>query len=204
MDERQPPPSRVDKVIAPMVAVIPCHAANYSALKRVQTHGVVMHATCGSEGAHSAKNAAAGFAQPVQPPRSAHYFVDSESIVLSVPPMYTAWHAGHMANSRFIGIELCGRADQTADQWHDKASAATLVLAAQLVAALLREFRVPAVILDPVGLRLALRGIATHAAVSAAWRETNHTDPGPGFPLRDFRAAVAASMLVDSALGTLV
>lgn len=49
---------------------------------------------------------------------SAHYFIDSYDIVLSVPESNTAWHAGNFDfNQRSLGIEVCSNGeDFTAEE----------------------------------------------------------------------------------------
>jgi N-acetyl-anhydromuramyl-L-alanine amidase AmpD len=152
---------------------------------------IVIHATDGVEGATKAESCAAMLARPdLRPARSAHYIVDSDSIVQCVTESLRAWHCGHTGNDRGIGIELCGRAGQTAEQWADPISAATLALAARLVRSICDRRGLPMVYVDAAGLRAGESGITTHAAVGEAWRQTSHRDPGPGFPLAAFVAAV--------------
>jgi N-acetylmuramoyl-L-alanine amidase len=38
---------------------------------------------------------------------SAHYFIDSTSIVRTVPENEVAWHAGQTANSKYLSAEMC-------------------------------------------------------------------------------------------------
>lgn len=168
---------------------MPAHLSNYSAVGRIPTL-IVIHATHGSEGLQSAENAAHEITLPNKR-KSWHYAVDANSIVRSVPDAMRAWHCGSHGNVASIGVELCGRADQTAAQWFDAASLATLQLGARLVAELCLQWRIPPVRVHPAELVAGRSGITTHACVSAAWRESTHTDPGPGFPLSAFIAAVA-------------
>jgi hypothetical protein len=46
------------------------------------------------------------------------------------------------------------------------------------------------VAVDVAGLLRGDRGITTHDAVSKAFKQSTHWDPGPGFPLADFANAV--------------
>jgi N-acetyl-anhydromuramyl-L-alanine amidase AmpD len=156
------------------------------------TQAIVLHATCGSEGKRSAEACAAMFQDPaLTPPRSCHFVVDTDSIVNCVDENFVAWHCGHNGNARSIGIELCGLASQTRAQWLDANSLPMLQLAARLVATLCKRFALPVALIDGNGLRRGDRGITTHDFIRQAWpKDTNHTDPGSGFPLADFIAAV--------------
>lgn len=176
---------------------MPAHASNYNAVSRVPTL-IVIHATHGSEGLKSAENTAAEISKPLPPGKrkSWHYAVDADSIVRSVPDRFRAWHCGASGNAVGIGVELCGRADQTLAQWYDAASLATLRLGARLVAELCLQWGIPPVRVHSVELVSGRAGITTHADVSAAWRESSHTDPGAGFPLSSFVAAVARATVV--------
>jgi len=194
----QPPP--LPGTVATIVALPPPIAIkqrlashrNYSAAVRLTTQAIVLHCTDGCEGASKDDDVAAMFAAgDLAKRRSCHYVVDADSVTRCVPDALTAWHCGKHGNAVAIGIELCGRASQTRAQWLDGFSLPTLQIAARLVADLCAVHGVPPVVLDSEGLRTGRRGITTHASVSAAWGETTHTDPGEGFPLADFVAAVA-------------
>jgi N-acetyl-anhydromuramyl-L-alanine amidase AmpD len=158
---------------------------------------IVLHCTDGAEGVNADINNAAEIVKPLPKGKrkSWHYIVDADSCTYQVHVNFTAWHAGETGNKLGIGVEICGRASQTFEQWTDPTSLATLQNAARLVADLCTEFKLPARFLDPEELRGASpRGITTHAAVSKAFRESTHTDPGPGFPLIEFIEAVSTAM----------
>ena len=111
---------------------------------------------------------------------SAHYNVDSDSIVQSVRENDIAYHAP--PNTHSIGIEHAGYARQTRAQWLDDYGQSMLLLSAGLVAELLVKYDLPLEFLSPADLRAGRRGITTHNNVSKAWGQTSHTDPGEGFP----------------------
>ena len=167
--------------------------ANYGKATR-DPCGIVLHATDGCEGPTKDDDEAAAISKPLVDKKSFHYVVDSDSCTRCVPDLLTAWHARPHGNKWGIGIEICGRANQTRAQWLDPVSLATLSIAARLVADLCREHKFPAVLVDADGLKLGKRGITTHALVAAAWRESDHWDPGPGFPLEDFLEAVRQAL----------
>lgn len=198
MQPQEPNRNRNPIVAVPevVVKVRYAHPRNYRRSKLPRDiQGIVMHCTDGHEGYRKDDDVAAMFQRNnLVKRRSCHYVVDSDSATCCVPDFSIAWHCGHTGNARFIGVELCGRARQTRAQWLDELSLPMLCIAARLVADLCLRHNVPAVYVDPEGLQLRRRGITTHEAIGAAWRQTTHTDPGPHFPLRAFVAAVAAAM----------
>lgn len=115
---------------------------------------------------------------------SAHFGVDSNSIVQYVPAERIAWHAPGV-NARAIGVEHAGFVRQSAAQWLDEYGKSMLALSAQLVAELCEHFQIPCEFVDAEDLRAGLTGITTHAQVTLAYPDKgSHTDPGPEFPLR--------------------
>lgn len=202
MDEKNRPEPRglaLPVIVAtpePMrIKVLLADPGNYSRTKR-EPEFIVLHATHGAEGPNADTNGAFEISKPLPAGkrRSAHYFADSNSITRCVPDLYTAYHAGRTANSRGLGVEICGRADQTRDQWFDKHSFPTLCNTARLVADLCKEFKIPAIVLSSDDLKARKRGITTHLAVRDAWKETVHWDPGPGFPIDEFIDAVRRAL----------
>ena len=113
---------------------------------------------------------------------SAHYCVDADSIVQCVREEDIAWHArGGNANS--IGIELAGYAGQRALGWNDAYSRAVVERAARLTADVCARHGIPLRRLRAADLVAGKRGITGHADVSAAFRKSDHWDPGPGLPV---------------------
>ncbi len=154
---------------------------------------IVVHATHGAEGAGKARQGARELADlPANSPykRSAHAFVDTREIVQCVPWDCEAWHAKSTANRYGEAVELCGRADQTQAQWLDARSLPMLALAARLVRWRCDARGIPLEWVTHGGLRQMRRGITSHAEISKAFLESNHWDPGPGFPVQAFLAAV--------------
>jgi N-acetylmuramoyl-L-alanine amidase CwlA len=172
------------------VGVITAAVGNHSMVHRNRTDLIVLHCTDGHEGGDDAENSAAEFTRELKRPRSYHYACDSNSVVCSVPENLIAWHCGRTGNLRSVSVELCGRASQTRAQWYDDASLATMRIGVRLCADIARRHQLPAVYVGPEGLLNGERGITTHAAVSLAWKQSKHTDPGPAFPLREFVAGV--------------
>ena len=120
---------------------------------------------------------------------SAHYCVDDRAVVQCVRERDIAWHA-RGGNATSIGIELAGVAAQSAAEWDDGYSRAVLVRAAELGARVCSRHRLPVVWLGPADLRAGRRGITGHADVSAAFKRSDHWDPGPAFPVGRFLTLV--------------
>ncbi len=165
-------------------------AKNYTKFDRsAEIKYVVIHTAEIAETLTSAEALARWCAGPNAPKASWHFAVDGDSITQSVREEYVAWHAPG-ANRTGIGIELAGRAAQTADQWHDDFSWDVLRRASSLVAYLCRRWNLPVQFVDAAGLQCGVRGITTHAEVSKAFKKSDHTDPGKGFPVERFLALV--------------
>ena len=176
---------------------VPAHRHNYQYARpgRVITF-IVIHCTDGHEGTRQDDNVAAMFAQrDLYPRRSCHYVVDADSATQCVPDDSVAWHCGSKGNLRGLGIEICGFAKQPRAEWLDDTSKATLSIAARLTYDLCKRYNLPMQLLDAEHLRTGESGITTHAAVSAAWKESSHTDPGASFPLDAFMRAVNLAAL---------
>lgn len=159
---------------------------------------VVIHSTEGSERLDSAEIALSMWATWDRQ-SSVHYAVDQNSTVCAVRPEDKAWHAKG-GNSDTIGIEHCGRAAQTRDEWLDAYGRGMLAQSARLVAALLVTFDIPfrrATAVDHANANADTSsngypggpwkgGILAHADISksAALRGIStdgHWDPGPNF-----------------------
>lgn len=151
---------------------------------------VIIHTAECNETSSAAENVAHWFTDP-RAKVSAHYTCDNDSVVQSVLERNIAWHASQ-ANPWSIGIELAGRASQTAAQWADAYSLATLDNAARLVADVCVRHDIPIVWLTPEQLKAGRRGIAGHVDVAAAFNGgKGHWDPGPGFGREAFLELVA-------------
>lgn len=116
---------------------------------------------------------------------SAHFSVDADSVVQSVRETDIANHAPGV-NPISIGIEMAGRARQTAAEWDDPFSRSVIARTANLTAAQCKRWDIPIVFVPSDALLRFVRGVTTHAEVSRAFRRSNHEDPGPAFPLQRF------------------
>jgi N-acetylmuramoyl-L-alanine amidase len=87
---------------------------------------------------------------------SAHYFVDSTSIIRCIPEKEKAWHAGPTANAKFLSVEMCEVSPFT-EVW-----ARTVWLVADAC------------------VRYGWStgpNVYSHRGISAMYKETDHTDP---------------------------
>ena len=93
------------------ITQMPCNPGNYTARRSSAIRYLVIHYT-GAPG--TARNNGAYFASRGDIGASAHYFVDAQDIVQSVPDSGRAWHCGaavykhpECRNGNSIGVELC-------------------------------------------------------------------------------------------------
>lgn len=154
---------------------------------------IVLHsAECGESG--TAAEALAGWGKSTNRPKASwHFAVDNNSVTQSVELDNISWHAG-IVNSYSIGIEMAGRAAQTAAQWSDQYSLAMLENTARLLAVISGQYDLP---LDFVDSDLSkARGVTTHAAVTKCFCvKGGHSDPGPNFPIELVLAKARAYQL---------
>lgn len=157
-------------------------------------HRVVIHATCPGVGYPKAskKGAASGTGKYFQNPASggsAHYVYDSSRHEEHcVPEKIIAWHAP--PNPHSVGIEICGEANYTRTQWLSDAVWPGVEEAAKRTRELCDRHGIPLRRLTVAQVKAGVEGICGHVDVSRAFRQTDHTDPGPNFPWDRFMDAV--------------
>lgn len=124
---------------------MPCNPGNYTAKRTGEIRYLVVHYT-GAPG--TARNNGAYFASRGDIGASAHYFVDAQDIVQSVPDSGRAWHCGaavykhpECRNDNSIGVELCCYQD-AAGQWGF--DPATVDNAVQLIRTLMDKYSIDA------------------------------------------------------------
>ena len=153
---------------------------------------VVLHDAEVAEVGTADENLAAWASAPNAPMASWHYCVDNDSAIPCVREEDTAF-AAPGANADGIQIEVSGRASQNASGWADAYTQAALGRTARIVADLCRRHALPVAFVDAAGLLRGERGITTHAAVTLAYRQSTHTDPGGAFPMAAFLEMVGRS-----------
>lgn len=114
--------------------------------------------------------------------KSAHFCIDNDSVVQCVRLEDVA-NAAPGANSDGIQLELAGYGNQNRASWLDDYSRAVIDNAARVAAWCCLECDIPPVRLQTAELLdKSKKGIVSHAQVSAAFKLSDHTDPGPDFP----------------------
>jgi hypothetical protein len=136
---------------------------------------------------HSTENSASAEAEADYAKRradstSSHYYIDQNSIVQSLDTDLRAFHAGSRpGNDRAIAYELTGRAAWSRSQW--LGAVAWPLLVAQIRADCAAHNIVPRDLSVAQIQAGSLTGIITHNEMRLAWGGTDHTDPGPNFPM---------------------
>lgn len=142
---------------------------------------IVIHTMEAPEKPTTAQAVAEWFAGPSSPIASAHYCVGQRGVTQCVRDTDIAFHAPGV-NGAGLGIEHEGYAKQTAAEWDDPPSRATLWHSARLVNRLCKLYGVPVVRLSAEDLKAGKSGITGHGDVSQAFKGSSHWDPGQGFP----------------------
>jgi N-acetyl-anhydromuramyl-L-alanine amidase AmpD len=119
---------------------------------------------------------------------SCHSIVDAQGR-LDVLPFTDTAYAAPGANADGDQLEVIGLSKWSRATWL-RSHRPELEQTARWLADRCRARRLPVVLLGPAELRADRRGITTHAAVSAAFHRSTHTDPGSGFPLDTVLARV--------------
>ena len=158
---------------------------------------VVIHTMEIPERRGAAESCARWFANPAAEV-SAHYCVDADTVVQCVREEEIAWHA-RGGNATSVGIELAGFARQGPAEWRDAYSGAVLQRAARLTAEVCLRHGIPVRRLRAADLVAGRRGVTGHADVSAAFRKSDHWDPGPAFPWSRFLRLARGGDVVERA-----
>lgn len=153
---------------------------------------IVIHTMEAPENAETAENVANWFHGTTSNKASAHYCVDSNSIVQCVRERDVAWQAAG-ANHNGIGIELAGYAKQGTMGWSDAYSQAMLLRSAKLVADICKRHQIPIQKLSPEDLISKKSGICGHIDVNDAFKKGTHYDPGGSFPWDDYLYMITTS-----------
>ena len=123
-------------------------------------------------------------------PASAHLCVDNNSIVQSVLDNNIP-AAAPGANADGIHLELAGTAKQTELEWLDGYGQDLLRNAADAAAQYCLKYDIPVKRLTDDELANGkTKGFVSHAQVSAVFKLSDHTDPGPAFPWQFFLTQV--------------
>ncbi|WBB78949.1 peptidoglycan recognition family protein [Micromonospora sp. WMMD882] len=153
-------------------------------------YGIAIHATANTATAEQEASYATRRTDGV----SAHFYVDSDSIVQSLDTDVRAGHAGSgTGNENAIAIEITGLAGSSRQWWLANVAWGRL---ATVLATLCRHHGV-AVRRATVAEMVAnprVRAFYGHNDMRLAWGGTTHTDPGPNFPWDHLLATVASAL----------
>ncbi len=126
------------------IPLILCNSANYTSTRSQTIQYIVMHYTANN--GDTARNNGTYF-QNNSVSASAHYFVDEDEFIQSVPDSSMAWHCGatyykHATcrNANSLGIELCSRIDSSGSYYFLDATVANAVVLAKY---LMETYNVP-------------------------------------------------------------
>lgn len=173
---------------------IPFVQARYWSPAGITPKLIVIHSMECPVEAGRARQVAQWFAGPTSPRASAHYMVDPEAVWCGVQPPNVAWHVGEAnwySGAGSIGIEQTGYAYST--DWWDPLALEQLDLLVDLVGSLCDRYGIPRRWLGVAELQAGLPGISTHGLCTAAGIGTDHTDPGPNWPVDEFMARLTAT-----------
>lgn len=155
---------------------------------------ITIHTTEGSAHGTSAEDGAA-YDQRRTDGTSAHYYVDSNSVIQCVRTTDRANTARANGNARGIHYELCGRSGSI--DWAGPYAQAMLKLAAKQAARDAKRHGIPVRKLSAAQVRDGLKGFCGHVDITNAWHQSDHTDPGPKFPWSQFLGYVNQHMGTD-------
>lgn len=146
---------------------------------------IVIHSMEAPENPDTAEVIAEFFQNPPHP-ASAHLCIDNDSIVRCVPDNNIAGGAPG-ANPDGIHLELAGYANQTEAEWLDDYGKKLLENAAEAAAQYCLKYDIPVRRLTNEQLAdKHSKGFVSHSQVSEVFKQSDHWDPGPGFPWQLF------------------
>ena len=94
---------------------------------------------------------------------------------------FVSWSAGWTANRNGHHVCLAGKAAFSRETWLSRTQQINKLI--DVIAAYCAVYGYPPIIRFAGDLAAGKWGISTHAEAAKAWHETDHTDPGAGFPL---------------------
>lgn len=120
---------------------------------------------------------------------SSHFYADHIGIIQSLDTDWRAQHVGSkQGNDHGISYEITGKNSYSRDWWLTHVNWDLLT---RSIAAACRNHRIEPQVLDIIQIKAGtVTGIITHDQARQAWGGTDHTDPGPGFPMDHLIALV--------------
>jgi N-acetyl-anhydromuramyl-L-alanine amidase AmpD len=128
---------------------------------------------------------------------SSHICCDDNSIIQCVKDSYVAY-AAPGANHDGMQIELAGFKATSQAGWRTPRANAVLANGADAAAQYSLKYDIPLIHISNQALRDGARGVVGHDQVTAVYRGSDHTDPGPNFPWARFISWAKASWLERS------
>ncbi len=155
-----------------------------------------IHATCPGLGYPSASQAGravetAHYFQNPSSGGSAHVVCDIAGSVRCAPDDMVCWHAP--PNSRTLGYEICGESTYTREQWLSPQVWSAVARVAAEVKADAMKYGIPIHRCTVAEVAANYGGQRGHVDVSQAFHQSDHTDPGPGFPWDRFMLLLGGS-----------
>lgn len=112
---------------------------------------------------------------------SYHELVDTgANVLIENTDDWLSWSAGPKGNWCALHRSFVMRGTESQAEW--RKYDAMLRAGAQRDAQWAKRYNIPVVKLTPADLRAGKRGFCAHYDISLAWGESDHTDPGAGFP----------------------
>ncbi|HAT6525544.1 TPA: N-acetylmuramoyl-L-alanine amidase [Corynebacterium striatum] len=125
--------------------------------------------------------AMARFQQQLSAGGSYHMVIDADGVTAREnDDAYIPWAAMFTGNRAAFHFSLAGRASMSREEW--LARPKQLDTLARVLAAYSTAYGIPLIKRDGKGVARGEWGVCGHADISAAWRESDHTDPGAKFP----------------------
>jgi hypothetical protein len=147
---------------------------------------------------HNTSNDASAFGEASYAKRrpdkvSSHYYVDSVSLVQSLDTRLGANHAGSSTGNRHaVSYEITGVNSWSRSAWIGNVAWKLLW---RQCARDCKQFGIPADWLSNSQMRAGTPGgFVTHLQMSQVWGGSDHTDPGPNFPMDYLLAGVRAEL----------
>lgn len=159
------------------------HPTRHGGKKTTTTLWIVLHTSEGGEADWSAEALSAFMTTPATATNLASYndVFDHERVLPAVPHNVIPYAAG---GGNALGIHGCfpGLARQTRAEWLDANSLAQIKTAARWIIDVAIEFDIPLIRISWEQVKAGQSGICDHYDISRAFKKSDHTDVGPGFP----------------------
>ena len=179
------------------------YSREFSGTRKIRL--IVIHSMEFEEKGDTAESCAKYFQNPCDEhgtsrPSAAHLCIDNNSIVRCVLDNNIAGGAPG-ANRDGIQLELSGFARQTEAEWLDDYGKQLLDNAASAAAQFCLRYDIPVRQLTNDELADGQsKGFVSHAQVSEVFKQSTHTDPGPGFPWKLFLEKVEKDRVARMAM----